>query len=1060
MVRTGASLLFLLLSSFPLAAHPVVHGLAASPEDARTSARPPLAAPDTVRVLALMVQFREDTDARTSGNGRFDLRTVSDPIIDPPPRDAGYFRRHLEFLSFYYRQASNGLAVILPTLVDQVVTLDRPLADFSPPRGASNRPVGDLAVAGWRAADSLGLVPDFSQYDCFVIFHAGVGRDVDLVALLGYDPTPFDIPSLYLGPASFREFYGAAFPGIAVNGGAFHITNTIILPETETRTLPGVTGDITLELGLNGLLCASVGNYLGLPDLFDTRTGRSGIGRFGLMDGQGIFSFLGVFPPEPSAWEKMWLGWITPVTLGAGGHDVRLPAAGSPDTVYRVPISAQEYYLIENRNRDPQRNGQTVTMIVNGAPVVRTFSRDTAGFSASDISALEGTITAVEDLDWSLPGGVTQSGEFFDGGLLIWHIDERAIADGLAGGGVNSNPARKGVRLLEADGSQDIGQQYGFLSPGSGSEDGTALDFWYAGNAAPLYRNRFDGGTQPPALSTSGAQSHIAVTDIGPRGPVMTARIHVGDSLITPAPGFPIRIPGRIAGPAVTVAPLTVTGPATLQALLVTAGDGVRAWTSEGLPALPGGRTDGLILPARGTDPSLVTAVDLNADGTTELLRTEVQLPGRQGSILRVFTASDATGDSLADEVFSYAHTNLFTAVPVVGHGLIVAGADQGRAVILTAGGSPLDSSVVNNDAPTSAITGASVLPADRTFCYVSSAGTLSMVTYPAGGGRQILAERRLGAEPAGPPVAGRFGGRWGSALRIAVATVDGRLHLLDSTLTPVPGFPRLLRGPALGPPALADVNADGARDLVVASAAAVEVFNLSGAALDHFPLEVAPPRRIASAPIVADLTGDGFPEVIAATTDGLLLARDARGRSAPGFPLQAGTGVQSLAAWFDPQGIVPVLNIHLAVVSADTSAVSVWRTGGAAGPFPIGVPEPWPQYQGGSAHAGLALGVPEGPAVSADFFPGNRAYNWPNPVYDGKTWIRYFVGSDATVRVKIYDLAGDLVAELDGPGAGGVDNEVLWDVSGIQSGIYFARIEASGSGGGGVEVVKIAVVK
>jgi len=80
--------------------------------------------------------------------------------------------------------------------------------------------------------------------------------------------------------------------------------------------------------------------------------------------------------------------------------------------------------------------------------------------------------------------------------------------------------------------------------------------------------------------------------------------------------------------------------------------------------------------------------------------------------------------------------------------------------------------------------------------------------------------------------------------------------------------------------------------------------------------------------------------------------------------------------------------------------------------------------------------------------------------VYDGITRIRYFIKENATVRVKIFDFAGDLVADLPGPGNGGVDNEVEWNVGGVQSGIYFARIEAVGSGGSGVNIVKVAVVK
>ena len=42
------------------------------------------------------------------------------------------------------------------------------------------------------------------------------------------------------------------------------------------------------------------------------------------MDGQAIFAYNGVFPPEPSAWEKIFLGWATPVTLSPGNYNVSL----------------------------------------------------------------------------------------------------------------------------------------------------------------------------------------------------------------------------------------------------------------------------------------------------------------------------------------------------------------------------------------------------------------------------------------------------------------------------------------------------------------------------------------------------------------------------------------------------------------------------------------------------------------------------------------------------------------------------------------------------------------
>jgi hypothetical protein len=48
----------------------------------------------------------------------------------------------------------------------------------------------------------------------------------------------------------------------------------------------------------------------------------------------------------------------------------------------------------------------------------------------------------------------------------------------------------------------------------------------------------------------------------------------------------------------------------------------------------------------------------------------------------------------------------------------------------------------------------------------------------------------------------------------------------------------------------------------------------------------------------------------------------------------------------------------------------------------------------------------------------------------------------------------------MSAPGIGGVDNEVEWNVGGVQSGVYLARIEATSGGKSETAIVKVAVVK
>ncbi len=378
------------------------------------------------------------------------------------------------------------------------------------------------------------------------------------------------------------------------------------------------------------------------------------------MDGQAIFSYSGAFPPEPSAWEKYWLGWVTPITVPPGTSTLALPAASMADTVYRVPITAAEYFLVENRNRDPQRTGQTVTSVYNGVTKQQTFTRDTVGFDgyAGDFSALSGAVTHVTSLDWSLPGAYDQDGTWYDGGVLIWHIDEVVISQTIASDSVNANPARRGVNLHEADGSQDIGQSYGQFSAGSGSEAGWLFDYWYQGNTAPVYKNEFSATTFPNSNSNAGANSHVTIRGFSARAPRMTAVVDRGDASIAPLTGFPKSLGQKLPPQALAVGPenAPVLYVATLDSTLhaVQAKDSLPpvqparlfAWTPNGTPALAGGASSGAIALAQATEgffPGLAIA-GLNGDGVTDLLIPRRTIGANNGPIGRVHNARRKSG--------------------------------------------------------------------------------------------------------------------------------------------------------------------------------------------------------------------------------------------------------------------------------------------------------------------------------------------------------------------------------------------------------------------------------
>jgi len=80
--------------------------------------------------------------------------------------------------------------------------------------------------------------------------------------------------------------------------------------------------------------------------------------------------------------------------------------------------------------------------------------------------------------------------------------------------------------------------------------------------------------------------------------------------------------------------------------------------------------------------------------------------------------------------------------------------------------------------------------------------------------------------------------------------------------------------------------------------------------------------------------------------------------------------------------------------------------------------------------------------------------------VYKDETRIRCYVAEDARVSVTIYDLAGVEIYHTEFSAVGGVDNEIAWNVQGIESGIYLGHVTARSADKSGFKIIKIAIVK
>lgn len=200
------------------------------------------------------------------------------------------------------------------------------------------------------------------------------------------------------------------------------------------------------------------GHALGLPDYYDydNNTGpRGGVGGLDMMDGNR---------GDHSCFSKWVLGWLTPTVVSAGSSTVTLRASGtSEDCVMVMPAATTagqfgEYFMLQNRTKTGNDNAS----------------------------------------DW--PGT----------GLMVWHIDGTLNASGNDYLYNNSYTAHKMIRLMEADGLEEI-------EAGSG---GDAADYYTAGKS-------FTVSSTPNSRRYDGTDSKVSITNISTAGATMTALVTI-----------------------------------------------------------------------------------------------------------------------------------------------------------------------------------------------------------------------------------------------------------------------------------------------------------------------------------------------------------------------------------------------------------------------------------------------------------------------------------------------------------------------------------------------------
>lgn len=357
-----------------------------------------------------------DPDPNTTGLGIW-----NDPAYAQPVGSTNYDywvnQAATRFPQYFTEVSYSQLAVNVT--VSAVYTLANPMCYYRDEVDSSLERLAIDAVAQAQAASV-----DFSQYDAVVIVHAGAGEETDIDG----DSTR-DIWSLYYSTNCIdtNPATNGCQPLPLLNGGE-PFNEFIVMPQTGTQD-SGTVDPL-------GIYAHEFGHWLGLPDLYDTKLFPTwdGVGKWSLM-GDGIYlagsdGISGSSPAHPDAWCKTYLGWVKESdgslkVFSANtdpGIKTLLPVEINSDII-KLPAStttSSQYFLLENRQK--------------------------TGF------------------DYGLPGS----------GLLVWLIDDAVINANIGSNTVNNELTRPGVKVIEADGNNELKTYGGFSGEAGDPFPGTS----------------------------------------------------------------------------------------------------------------------------------------------------------------------------------------------------------------------------------------------------------------------------------------------------------------------------------------------------------------------------------------------------------------------------------------------------------------------------------------------------------------------------------------------------------------------------------------------------------
>jgi M6 family metalloprotease-like protein len=949
---------------------------------------------DTVRVAAIRVEFMEDTTPLTTGNGRFNLKgkrhpcdtiydTTSvedDTIIDTlfqrsltydPPHDLTYFNRLMEFLHNYYYKVSYGHLYIewdvLPFTGDSGYSLPHKMTYYG---DRENFVLGFFKLLR-DAVEIADYDVDFSGYDVVIVFHAGAPWQTDLLG-----DSPYDLVGAQ--GSGMHEVFGSY---LIADGDT--IDSGILMPETSFQ-------DSAVSF-LQGTLCHEFGHskVLKFVDLYDIYYESMGMGGWALM-GSGNWNLMGLIPPRLCAYNRIKAGFDTPTLIENTAETIPIKWAGSVDAttpkIYKIPINTDEYFLIENKyayvNPDTAHYVNPCTTMV-----------DSNGYRVWK----DNVLVNVDDYESSLPI------DYNSGGLAIWHVDERKIAETEETNTINVGTP-KGMDMEEADGIQDFERDYYKIQNWNAAFYGSPLDLF----SIEGFNTEFSDATEPSTKDNFGNWTGISVSNISSPDTLMYFDVSFNRNFS----GFPKKLGEK----------MDVISPQNVGSSIYMGDMWGRVYRTNPDDTLfnMAEMLDSAYEDSTYTSP-LIT--DITGDGELEIFDMTTK-----GKIFLYSISSDTILDSFS--VTGDIYGNASAADLLAGGGKeILFGTSASELHMLRWDG---DNLVEADGFPlyvgdwlvsTPLVIGQSiyVLPADGTLMKISDAGEIIW---------------RRGEENVSysfsSPVAGDIDR---DGIKEILCSVGSKNIFAVDTSGNIEWEKELPAKTYFSTPALGDINGDGYLDIVFADSSNVFALNRNGVLIDNFPIRINLSRQTQSSIVLSDVSGDSLPDIVFGSPDGGVLAYDGNGDKVVEFPFATGARSYSTPLVCDMNGD----GLSELFIGSYDGWLYGWETNG------FYRTDGWNRLYFNNDHQSVfpdsllpETYQEEGELTLEEF------YIYPSPVRGGEeAFIRFNLGSSSdNILIKVFSLSGRLITEKRISGQlGPNDIRIDQDLAGEANGIYLVTI-------------------